>query len=198
MMPAAPPQVTGVDEITRQAGASVKCSWPVVVVSSEYVPSALAVNVPVTVSMPVTGADGQPAPTSVRSSEPLTVRHDDATVQAPTMLPPHAVTLGQGAPPLPVPAVPVVAALPEPPPEPVDPTVPGLHAAENIPATRAEARAVERTFMTEDWRRRAGVVNKNPRFFGRRPREKNINKIGAAADNCVRCLAPRWVHSRGR
>src|SRR3954447_20326320 len=114
MMLAAPLQVTGVDEITRHEGANVNCSWPVVVVSSEYVPSALAVNVPVTASVPVTGAVGQPAPTSVRSSEPLTVRHDDATVQAPTTLPPHDMALGQGVPPLPVPAVPVVAALPEP------------------------------------------------------------------------------------
>ena len=48
MMLAAPSHVTGVDEITRQDGPSVNCSWPVVVVSSEYVPSALAVNVPVT------------------------------------------------------------------------------------------------------------------------------------------------------
>ena len=101
MMLAAPSQVTGVDEMTRQTGASVNCSSPVVVVSSEYVPSALAVNVPVTCSDPVTGADGQPAPTSDRSRSPLTFRHDDVTVQVPTTLPPQAVTLGQDAPPPP-------------------------------------------------------------------------------------------------
>ena len=72
MMFAAPSQLTGVDEITRHDGANVNCSSPEVIVSSEYVPSALAVNVPVTVSEPVTGADGQPAPANDRSRAPDT------------------------------------------------------------------------------------------------------------------------------
>lgn len=143
MMPAAPSQVTGVDEITRQDGPSVNCSSPVVVVLSVYVPSALAVNVPVTASEPVTGADGQPAPTSERSSVPLTLRQDDATVHVPTTLPAQGVTLGQDAPP-PLPAVPPPPGLPPPP---VGPTGLELHAAENIPAASADARAAERTFM---------------------------------------------------
>src|SRR5678810_258311 len=110
MKPAAPSQVTGVDEITRHPGASANCTLPVVVVSSAYVPFALAVNVPVTCRDPVTGVDGQPAPTSDRSRSPLTVRHDDVTVQVPTTSPPHADTLAQEppAPPRPpeLPAVP--------------------------------------------------------------------------------------------
>jgi hypothetical protein len=46
-----------------------------------------------------------------RSNEPATFKHDEATVQVPTALPPQAVTLLQEAPvppvPVPVPAVPV-------------------------------------------------------------------------------------------
>ena len=146
MMFAAPSQLTGVDEITRQAGANVNCSSPVVTVPSEYVPSALAVNVPVTVREPVTGADAQPAPAKDRFRSPLTFRQDDATVQVPTTLPPQAVTLGQGAPPPPLfPAAPVVAAPPELPPAPGDPPPSGLHPAENIPIAIASAAA--RTFM---------------------------------------------------
>ncbi len=68
MMLAAPAQVTGVDEMTRHADANVICSLPDVSVLSEYVPSELAVNVPVTWRDPVTGADGQPAPINDRSS----------------------------------------------------------------------------------------------------------------------------------
>ena len=98
MMPAAPLQVTGVDEMTRHEGPSVNCSAPVVSVLSVYVPSALAVQVPLTCSVPVTGAVGQPAPTSERSRLPLTFRHDDVTVQAPTRFPPQAVTFGQEVP----------------------------------------------------------------------------------------------------
>ena len=87
MMLAAPSQVTGVDEMTRHEGASVNCSSPDVIVSSEYVPLALAVNVPVTWRDPVTGADGQLAPATVRSSAPATLRQDDVTVQVPTTSP---------------------------------------------------------------------------------------------------------------
>src|SRR5689334_17958093 len=140
MMPAAPSQVTGVDEITRHEGASVNRSSPVVIVSSVYVPSALAVNVPVTASEPVTGAVGQPAPTSDRSREPLTVRQDDATVQLPTTSPPHAVTSGHDAPP-PLPPVPAL------PPVPVDPPSPVLQASENAAAAIANTSAAERSFI---------------------------------------------------
>ena len=98
MMLAAPSQVTGVDEMTRHDGPNVNCSSPVVVVLSEYVPSALAVHVPVTWRAPVTGADGHPAPTSERSKLPVTFRQDDVTVQVPTRLPPQGVPLEQDPP----------------------------------------------------------------------------------------------------
>ena len=145
MMPAAPLHDTGVDEITRHEGPSVNCSSPVVSVSSTYVPSALAVNVPVTVSEPVTGADGHPAATRVRSSVPLTLRHEDATVQVPTRLPPHAVTFGQeGAPVPPAPVAPPVAELPA---APVDPPRPELHPSETTAAIAANPRAAKRAFI---------------------------------------------------
>src|SRR6478609_1791617 len=96
MMLAAPSQVTGADEMIRHEGESANCSSPVVVVSSEYVPSALAVNVPLTSREPVTAVVGQPAPTNARSSSPVTFRHDDVTDQVPTTLPPQGVALGHG------------------------------------------------------------------------------------------------------
>ena len=147
MMLAAPSQVTGVDEMTRHEGASVNCSSPDVIVSSEYVPSALAVNVPVTARDPVTGADGQLAPATVRSSAPATFRQDDVTVQVPTTLPPQGVTLGQDdppAPPLPSPSRPSPPALP---PAPGDPPEPELHPSQNIPSAIANASAAARIFM---------------------------------------------------
>src|SRR5450432_1202291 len=100
--------------MTRHEGANVNCSSPVVVVLSEYVPSALAVHVPVTCKEPVTGAVAQPAPTSIRSRLPLTLRHDDVTFQVPTTLPPQAVTLEQdaAAPPAPEPPAPDIKLLP--------------------------------------------------------------------------------------
>src|SRR3954469_3810535 len=140
MMFAAPSHVTWVDEITRHEAASVKCSWPVVVVPSAYVPSGLAVHVPLTWSDPVTGADGQPAPTSPRSSSPLTFRHDEVTVHAPTTLPPHAVTLEQAPapPPAPLPVLPPVPdALPE----------LELHAAPISPHAITIARTADRTLF---------------------------------------------------
>ena len=120
--PAAPSHLTGVDEITRHEDASVNCSLPVVVVLSEYVPSELAVHVPVTWREPVTGADGHPAPTDAKSRSPVTLRHDDVTVQDPTTSPPHGATLEQApaAPPLPErPPVATAPPLPELPPLPV-------------------------------------------------------------------------------
>src|SRR4051794_11780568 len=103
MMLPAPSQVTGVDEITRHDGPSVNCSVPDVTVASVVVPSAFAVHVPLTWSEPVTGAVGQAAasPTRVRSSVPLTERHDDVTVHVPTRSPPQAVPSGQSPPPAP-------------------------------------------------------------------------------------------------
>ncbi|HEX5270612.1 MAG TPA: hypothetical protein VFW33_09010, partial [Gemmataceae bacterium] len=70
----------------------MNCSVPVVTVSSVYVPSPAALQVPLTWSDPVINADVQPAPTTDGSSVPLTVRHDDVTIQVPTTLPPQAVT----------------------------------------------------------------------------------------------------------
>ena len=65
----------------------------------------------------MTGAEGQPAPTSERSRLPLTFRQDDVTVQVPTRFPPQAVTFGQEVPPPPVPEIP---------PELTAPPVPGV------------------------------------------------------------------------
>ena len=109
-------QLVVVPDIIRHAGASVSCSWPVVIVSSVYVPSAFALNFPVTWRVPVTGAVIQPMPKLFRSACPEMFRHADATVQVPTTLPPQPVTLEHDAPP-PVPAV------LEPPPVPTEPAV---------------------------------------------------------------------------
>src|SRR5579863_584377 len=122
MMLAAPSQVTGVDEMTRHEDPNVNCSAPEVSVSSEYVPSALTVQVPVTCRDPVTGADGQPAPTRERSRLPVTFRQDDVTVQVPTRSPPHAVTFGHEVPTPPVPEIPPELTAP---PVPGVPPVPG-------------------------------------------------------------------------
>jgi hypothetical protein len=93
--------VTGVDEITRHEDPNENCSEPDVIVLSEYVPSELAVHVPVTRKDPVIGAGAQWAPTVDRSSCPVTVRHDDVAVHVPTRLPPQGTTLEQAAPPPP-------------------------------------------------------------------------------------------------
>src|SRR5690242_16710687 len=98
MIPAAPLQLVGVDEITRHGAVRVKCSVPEVIVPSVYVPSALAAKVPVTCRSPLTGAVGQPAPTSVRSRLPLTFRQEEETVQVPVRSPPQAVPFEQDAP----------------------------------------------------------------------------------------------------
>ena len=57
-----PEHVTGVDDRTRQPGANWNSTLPDVVVPSVYVPSALAVHVPVTCRDPLTGADAQAKP----------------------------------------------------------------------------------------------------------------------------------------
>ena len=124
----------------------MNCSSPDVVVSSEYVPSALAVHVPVTWRDPVTGADGQPAPTSDRSSAPATFRHDDVTVQVPTTLPPQGVTLEQDAPP-PLPPGPVAPAAASP----TDPPGPEVHPyRQTRPAQYQSASATVLIFMKTD------------------------------------------------
>jgi hypothetical protein len=53
-------QSTGVDETVRHEGVNAKVMEPVVTVLSVYVPSALAVHVPVVDSEPVTGIFGHP------------------------------------------------------------------------------------------------------------------------------------------
>jgi hypothetical protein len=102
--PAAPSHVIGVDDSTRHEEFSVNCSCPVVVVPSVYVPSALAVQVPVTWSDPVTGADEHPDanPKFDKSSIPETLRHDDATFQLATTFPPQVPALEHDASPGPL------------------------------------------------------------------------------------------------
>jgi hypothetical protein len=161
MMFAAPEQLVWVEEITRHDGAKVKCSSPVVIVLSVYVPSALAVQLPVTCSEPTTGAVGHPAPTNDKSRLPLILRHDEVTFQVPTKLPPQAVTFEQVAPippppkltfapacsPLPALLTPDAPPLPRAPPLPVGLAEPLLHAAEITPAVTTVARAMDRNFI---------------------------------------------------
>ena len=90
---AAPGQFTGVDEITRQEAFNVKFSTPVVVVLSVYVPSELAVHVPVTSRDPLIGTDPQAIPISETFNCPVTLRQDEVAFQVPTMSPPQAETL---------------------------------------------------------------------------------------------------------
>ena len=71
----------------------------------------------------MTGAEGQPAPTSERSRVPLTFRHDDVTVQVPTRSPPQAVTFEHDVPAPPVPGLPPA---PTAPPLPDFPPVPDV------------------------------------------------------------------------
>ena len=81
---------------------------PVVTVLSTYVPSALAVKVPVVVSVPVTGTLGQPRLKYQPSMSPAKAKQeDDETVQVPTTEPPHGVTSGQDGPAPPVPPAPL-------------------------------------------------------------------------------------------
>jgi hypothetical protein len=80
---------------------------------SEYVPSDLAVHVPVTLRDPVIGADAQPIPKPDMSRFPVTAKHEDVTFQVPTTSPPQGETLA-------------VAVQVEPPPAPPLPEVPPL------------------------------------------------------------------------
>jgi hypothetical protein len=124
--------------MTRHEGANVNCSSPEVVVLSKYVPSALAVNVPVTCRDPVTGAVGHPAPNDAKSRLPVTFRHDDVTVQVPTTMPPQGVTLGQDPP---APPLPDFAPVPDEPPR------LELHPPRITPKAIAIARAADWTLV---------------------------------------------------
>src|SRR5262249_36965452 len=116
--PEIPSHVTRVPESIRHPASSWIWTVPVVVVPSVYVPLALAVHVPLTSSEPeivtfmhVRGS----RPTSEMSRAPLSVRHDDATFQVPTTLPPQADTFVHDDPPVPVlppPEVPPVFPVP--------------------------------------------------------------------------------------
>ena len=101
-------QVTATDETVRQSLPSDMFAEPVVVVLSVYVPSALAVKVPVVVSVPVTGTLGQPRLKYQPSMSPAKAKQEDEeTVQVPTTEPPHGVTSGQDGPAPPVPPAPL-------------------------------------------------------------------------------------------
>src|SRR5580765_7520929 len=104
------------------------------------------VRVPVTASVPVTGSEAHPAPKSRRLRSPLTVRHDDFTVQVPTVSPPQADTFGQ----LPPAELPPVAPVPPLPPFPEPVPELELQAAEPIPAASATSN------------KRDGVVIRSP------------------------------------
>lgn len=88
----------------------------------------------------MTGADGHPAPTSDRSRAPLTVKHDDVTVQVPTTLPPQGAPF-EHDPPAPPP--------PEVPPVPGEPPEPALHALAINPNAAAVARTADEIFVIE-------------------------------------------------
>ena len=123
-MPCALSQVTGTDEIVMQELSSGNVMDPVVVVLSAYVPSDLAVQVPVTLRDPVTGTVWQPMPTENTFMLPDKLRHDPVTFQVPTKSPPQGDTLVQlvappdWLPPLPplLVAPPEFEAFPDPPP----------------------------------------------------------------------------------
>jgi hypothetical protein len=109
-----------------------------VVVSSVYVPLALAVHVPVTLSEPeivgFTQLRGS-RPAADGSTVPLSLRQGDITVHVPTTSPPQAVTLvEQDDPPPPLPPVP--DGLPD-----------EVQPPEVIPAAIVIARTAERRFI---------------------------------------------------
>jgi hypothetical protein len=120
---------------------------PVVVVPSVYVPLALAVQVPLTLREPesVTFVQAEGSSPALEMSRFVLrkSRHDELTFQVPTTSPPQAVIPGQvGAPPPPVPAVPL-----ELPPVPDGLGEVAVHAPEIIPAMSAVVRAAERSFI---------------------------------------------------
>jgi hypothetical protein len=105
------------DDTDRHMGANGKVMEPVVMLSSVYVPSPLAVHVPVTWREPVTGTVVQPRLARETSMSPERARHDDATVQLPMTEPPQGVALGQ---------LDEGPDVPPPPPMPLDPPEPGV------------------------------------------------------------------------
>lgn len=112
---ASPAQSVCVPDTLRHELGSAMCSTPVAVVLSENVPFALAVQVPVTCSEPVTGAESHSKPNDLKSNWPSTLRHDDVTFQVPTKSPPHGVRTGHesgvvvGLPPVAAPPIPLTA-----------------------------------------------------------------------------------------
>jgi len=100
-------QLMATDETVRQSLPSDTFAEPVVTVLSVYVPSALAVKVPVVVSVPVTGTVGQPRLKYEPSRLPASAKQDDdETVQVPTTEPPQGATSAQVGPAPPVPPAP--------------------------------------------------------------------------------------------
>jgi hypothetical protein len=133
-----------VPDIFRHEAGNVICSLPDVVVLSKYVPSDLAVHVPVTWRDPVTDADAHPRDNTDISSCPVTFRQDEVTVQVPTTSPPQGTTLVQEAPPAPplglppVPTVPPLAFVPPVPFAPPRPASGGVPACQVQPAESHE------------------------------------------------------------
>src|SRR5688572_17072228 len=84
-----------VPETFRHSAGSWICESPVVVVWSVNVPSALAVHVPDTSRVPVTGAAVQPRPKPAMSALPDTGKQEPATTHVPTTLPPQGSTASQ-------------------------------------------------------------------------------------------------------
>jgi hypothetical protein len=135
MAPSVLAQATLTDETDRHAGANGNVIEPVVMVASVYVPSLLAVQVPVTCKDPDTGTVLHPRLAKVTSMSPDRFRHDDVTVQVPTTDPPQGVAPGQLEPPA-APEVPPVALDP---PEPGDPPEPPARPPELQPSAAAAA-----------------------------------------------------------
>jgi len=88
-------KVTPLD--VRHAAGNVIVSEPDDARVDVYVPSALIVTVPVTASEDCTGTE--PHVPDVVDDE---TKHEDVTVQLPTIAPPHGLTFEQAAPPLPL------------------------------------------------------------------------------------------------
>jgi hypothetical protein len=148
---AIPSQLTLVPDRFKHPDGSSACVVPDVVVLSVYVPSALAVHVPLTVTVPVSFtfmhiAGSSPAAEMSRFVA-LKVKHDELTFHVPTTLPPQAATFEHADPP-PVPVLPDAPAPPlELPPVPEGLTEPPEHAPASIPAAIAIVRNADRSCM---------------------------------------------------
>jgi len=137
------------DRCKQPAGRSAVVV-PDVVVLSVYVPSAWAVQLPLTFIEPLSLTF-----VHMRGSRPaalmsrfvvLKVKHDELTVHVPTTLPPQADAFGQ-APPAPVLEPPAAPAWPELPPVPEGSFVPLEHAPVRRPAAIAIVRNADRSCM---------------------------------------------------